>query len=201
MRLGKPLLAAAGAALLLGVLVGAASAGRLSTSSQSLRATFASLEFAGGFGTTRCPVTVEGSFHERTTAKTADRLVGYITRAVLGACAVGQATVLAETLPWHVRYSSFSGALPNITAIQASIVGVATRVREVGGVTCLARTSAEEPATMRFNREATGVITSAVLGGSVRTGEECLGVRGAFTATSSTLTVVNNTTRISVSLI
>jgi len=201
-RLGKPLLAVVGAAVLLGALVGAATAGRLSTSSQTLRATFASLEFAGAFGTTRCPVTVDGSFHSRTTSKVASSLVGQITRAVIGTCARGSATVLTETLPWHVRYASFSGTLPNISSIQATIVGVASRIREeVGGVACLSRTTVEEPATMRFNREAGGTVTSAVLGGTVRAGAECLEVSASFIGTSNSLTVLNNTTRITITLI
>jgi hypothetical protein len=200
-RLGKLLLTIAGATVLLGVLVGAASAGRLSTSSQTLRASFASLEFAGAFGTTRCAVTVEGSFHERTTTKVVDKLVGYITSVTLGACATGSATVLTETLPWHVRYSGFSGTLPNITATQATIVGVATRIRETGGVGCLARTTVEEPATMRFTREASGAITAATLGGSVRSGAECFGAVATFAGVSNSVTVANNSNRISVTLI
>lgn len=155
-----------------------------------------SLEFAGVFGTARCAVTVEGSFHDRTTTKVADRLVGYITRVTLGECPTGSATVLTETLPWHVRYAASPAP-----ATQATIVGVATRIRETGGVGCLARTTAEQPATMRFTREASGAITAATLGGAVTTGAECFGVTGTFTGVSNTVTVANNSNRITVSLI
>lgn len=201
MKLGKTLLALAGATLLLGALVGIASAGRLSTSNQSLRATFAPLEFSGGFGTTRCPVTLEGSFHQRTTSKVAGSLVGYITSAAAGACSTGSVTVLTETLPWHIRYASFTGTLPNITAIRATVTGTAFRIREVGGVTCLARSTEAEPVTILFNREASGAITSATAGGVIAAGAECLGIRGTMAGTSNSLTVANSATRITVTLI
>jgi hypothetical protein len=200
-RIGKLLLACAGATVVLGALVGVASAGNLSTSSQTLRATFATLEFSGGFGTTRCPVTLEGSFHARTTSKVAGRLVGYLTRAAIGACATGTATVLTETLPWHIQYASFTGTLPNITSVRANVVGVGFRIREVGGVTCLSRSSEAEPVTVAFNREAGGALTSATVGGSIRTGAECFALAGTFTGSSSAFTVLNSTTRITVTLI
>jgi hypothetical protein len=200
-KFGKMLLACAGATVLLGTLVSVASAGNFSTSSQTLRATFASLEFSGAFGTARCPVTLEGSFHERTTAKVVGRLVGYLTRAALGACTSGSATVLTETLPWHIRYSSFAGTLPNITRASANVTGVAFRIREVGGVTCLIRSTEGEPTTVAFNREAAGALTSATAGGTTRAGAECFGAAGTFVGTSTAFTVLNNTNRITLSLI
>jgi hypothetical protein len=200
-KLGKTLLVLAGATVLLGALVATASAGRLSTSSQELRATFAPLEFSGGFGTTRCPLTLEGSFHQRTTSKAAGSLVGYLTRATAGACSQGSVTVLTETLPWHIRYASFSGTLPNITSVTANIVGSAFRVREPGGVTCLARSTEAEPTSVTFNREASGALTTAVVSGAIRVGAECFGATGTIAGTSNSLTVASATTRITVTLI
>jgi hypothetical protein len=199
MRLGKALLTVAGASILLAALVGVASAGKLSTSSQTLRATFREVRFSGGFGSTTCPVTVEGSFHERTISKNSGALTGYITRAIIGTCATGTATILAETLPWHVRYNSFTGTLPNITSVVANIVGTAFQIHEpVFGITCLARATEGEPARITFNREAGGVLTTAVLSGSV--GTNC-GASGTFTGTSTSFTVLNSATRITVTLI
>jgi hypothetical protein len=150
MRHHKALTVSALAAVLLGALVGTASAGRLSLSSQTIRMTWASLTFSGGFGTVRCAVTMEGSFHSRTIAKTRESLIGYITNARIShPCSAGAAwahsgetnEVLGGTvsnrLPWHIRYASFTGTLPNITSMNVEVVGIAYLIREpVFGVLC-----------------------------------------------------------------
>jgi hypothetical protein len=197
-RLGKTILAVAGATVLLAALVSGASAGRLSTSSQQLKATFVRLDFTGGFGTIECEITVEGSFHQRTIVKTAGTLTGFITRAALRSpCRRGEATLLTETLPWHIQYSGFAGTLPSITSIRASIVGVAFRIREPSfGVTCLARSTAEAPGTATFNREAGGVLTSMTVGGAI----PCSSFSGSFSGTSSSFDNGSGT-RITVTLI
>ena len=81
MKLSKLLLATIGAAVLLGALVGSASAGRFSTSSQTWRAAFRTVTFRGGFGDMKCSVTLEGSLHTRTIAKTAGLLIASMTRS------------------------------------------------------------------------------------------------------------------------
>lgn len=195
MRVGKTLFAMAAATVLLGALVGVASARNLSASSQTLRATFARINFSGGFGTTECSLTFEGSFHARTIAKVAGTLSGFVTRAVLGACARGVGTVLTETLPWHVRYRSFTGTLPNISTIIADINGVGFQIREpTFGVTCLASGGL----VITFNREAGGVVTTADASGRLPT--SC-GAEGTVTGRTSSFTVLNSTTRISITLI
>ncbi len=189
MKLYKLLLAVVGASVLFGALATSASATRLSSSNQRLRATFASAEFGGLFGTTRCALTLEGTLHTRTIAKTAGLLIGYITAARLGACSAGTATLLTETLPWHTQYASFTGALPEISAVTTNVVGSAFRVRETGGITCLVRTTAGEPARGIYNRNvATRTLTSATLGGAIRTGAECFGASGTLAGTSNSLT-------------
>lgn len=199
MKAGKTLFALAVTTVFLGAHVGVASAGRLSSSSQTLRATFARLEFTGGFGTASCPVTIEGSFHSRSIAKIAGSLTGHITRSVVGACNAGAVTVLTETLPWHTQYSSFSGTLPNITNIRANIIGVAFSIREPAfGITCLARSEARQPSTLTLNREGGGAITTVTAGGTV--GTNC-GASGSLSGTSSSITVLNSATRITVTLI
>jgi hypothetical protein len=131
MKLSKLLLAVVGATVLLGALVSSASAGRLSNSSTTLRATWARMDFTGGFGTVECEVTLEGSLHSRTIAKVARALIGNITAAsVSSPCRRGGATILRETLPWHVTYNSFAGTLPNITNILTDVVGASFRIRE-----------------------------------------------------------------------
>lgn len=198
MKLFKLLLAVAGATVLLGALVSTASATRLRSTSPTLRANFPRVNFTGGFGTTECAVTLEGSLHSTTIVKTRGLLIGYITRAVIGGthCIRGSATVLNASLPWHVRYDSFSGTLPNITALNTTVSGAQFNVKEpVFGVECLASGGT---ATGTYNREAGGVLTSAVIGGESPT--SC-GINGGLSGTSNSLTVLNSTTRITVTLI
>jgi hypothetical protein len=197
---GKTLLAIVGATILLGALVGAASARNFSVSNTNLRATFRSVEYGGGFGTARCDVTIEGSFHARAIPKVLRSLTGYITRAIIQKpCAVGDATMLTATLPWHVTYAGFTGTLPNITAGLANVSGAAFQVIEpVFGFACLSRSTAESPETITFNREAGGALTTATAGGTIPT--SC-GLSGRISGTSSTFTLLGATSRLTVTLI
>ncbi|HEX7291737.1 MAG TPA: hypothetical protein VF250_11490 [Conexibacter sp.] len=202
MRLCKLLLAAASATVCLGAFVGIASARTFMTSSQTYRATYREVEIAGLFGVTVCELVTEGSFHSRNIAKTAGSLIGYITRATLGACAAGTATIQQLTLPWHVRYLAFTGTLPNIISIRANIIEVGARAREPGGIECLARSSAAQPITATFTRTlATGEIRSADLAGTINTGPECGGAPVTLSAFSTSVTVLNAATKITVTLI
>ncbi|HEX7289663.1 MAG TPA: hypothetical protein VF250_00935 [Conexibacter sp.] len=185
MRVGRTLLAIVGATVLFGALATAASARNLSTSNQQIRAQWREVRFSGLFGTATCQITVEGSFHERTTAKVVGRLVGYIFRVRLGPCASGTATILTETLPWHVTYAEFSGTLPNITAINAKATNVSFTVRTPEGFNCLARSTAEAPVIGNFIRDiATGAITGSNVGGGGGGGGEGIptscGLNGSF---------------------
>jgi len=199
MRSVTLLLATAGAAALLGALVAGASATRLSSSSQNFRSTFSSFSYSGGFGTVRCPLTLEGSFHSRSIVKAAETLIGYITRYIVGACAMGSATVLSATLPWSVGYLSFSGTLPNITAISTGVAGASVQIREpVFGITCLMASTTGQPERMIFMREGGGALTRIHLGGRI---ESNCGIPGELEAESNSLTVVNSATRITVTLI
>jgi len=199
----RMLFALLGATILLGALVGAASARNFSVSNQSLRGTFSSVEIEGGaWGIVRCRITVEGSFHSRTAAKVLGTLMGYITRVALGPCATGTATALTETLPWHVKYSGFQGGLPQINSIIAHIIGSSWRVREAGGINCLGRSTASEPSIAIFHRStATHEITEAGISGRIRTGSECFGIAGTFHSDSGSVTLLGSTTRITLSLI
>ncbi|HEX4805441.1 MAG TPA: hypothetical protein VFU94_06035 [Conexibacter sp.] len=90
------------------------------------------------FGPITCSVTMEGSFHERTFAKTAEALIGAITRAIAAhpcegggeewAIHNGTETVLrgipATSLPWPIRYVSFTGTLPLITTVTVNLTGI-----------------------------------------------------------------------------
>jgi len=170
MQLSKLFLAVAGATVLLGGLAASSSAGRLEKSSQNSRATFARLNFAGGFGTVECEVVIEGTFHTRTSAKVVGALTGYLTAATVARCARGGATINNASLPWHRRYRSFTGTLPNIAAIVDGITGVEWSIREpTFGITCTVR--AAESSVIGTYALSAGVVTSAEVSGENRCGE------------------------------
>jgi hypothetical protein len=195
MKLYKLLFAVVGATVLLGALVSTASANRLRNSATTTRATFASAEFSGGFGTTRCSLTLEGSLHSATITKTPEALIGYITRASVGPCPSGSATVNTSSLPWHVRYESFTGTLPNITTFKTKVFGAEWSIRETFGITCTVSRTAEN--TTGTYALTSGVITRVDLGGSILT--SC-GTRGTLSGSGSVV-VPGTTTRITVTLI
>lgn len=122
--LSKLLLAAFAATLCMGLVVGTASANKISVTSRTFRMTWSALRFEEeeervAIGT--CPMTLEGSFHSSTIAKVAESVIGFVTRAGLGPCTgemAEESGITGETLPWDVTYSSFSGTLPNITAVE-----------------------------------------------------------------------------------
>jgi len=197
----KLLLASVGATVLLGAFVASASADAFESTSQRIRGVFTAVEFHLPSATARCALTIEGTLHSRSVSKTA-RLLGYITRADLGACATGAATVLTSTLPWHVKYAGFSGVLPEISSIITRVIGASLRVKESGGIECLVRSSEVEPVTTNFHRNtATRVLETAEIRGTIRTGIECLGIAGSFRSDRGVVSVSNAVTRITVTLI
>jgi hypothetical protein len=199
MKFFRLFLAAAGATVLLGTLVSTASAGRLSISNQNIRSTWSTVTFSGGFGSPRCHLTLEGSLHARTMIKSLGTLMGYITSAIVSACQNGSATILRETLPWHVRYSGFEPALPNIEDLIVHVIGAAWRVRETFGLTCLTTTTATEPGVGTFRREAGGALTETEISGETECGG---GVRGILESVQGTVSLLGTpSTRITVTLI
>jgi len=206
MKRVKLLLAAAGTTMLLGALVSSASARNLSTSNQNIRTTWSSVHFEGPFGGfADCHLTLEGSLHSRTTSKVAGSLVGYITKAILGRCEVGTATVLQERLPWHVRYSGFEGALPNIRSFIIHVIGVSFRIRTPEAVTCHFVSTAAEPGVGISHRStATHELTEVGIEGRIRSGAECLGATGRLSTApeSGAISLLGTSNvRISISLI
>jgi hypothetical protein len=150
----KLLLAALMAAVFMSLAVSAASARRFELSNQRYLAIWPLLTFeAPGTATIRCPVTLEGSFHSRTLSKVSGQLIGYVTSAkVRGAVNSdcnndGTARVNTETLPWHMRYLSFIGGLPNISGITIQLVGADFNVKpnNIFLPNCRVRTTAREP--------------------------------------------------------
>jgi hypothetical protein len=186
----KLVFAALTAALIFGAAV-SASANRLANSSSTFRTTFATLEFsAAGFFNIRCPLTLEGRYHSRTISKVNEALIGYVTSAFIRneACTGGHFTILAGSLPWHVRYASFTGTLPNITTITQHIIGTALTIN--AGFTCTSTTTASSPGIATITREPGGIVTGVTAGGTVPTvGSFCpstMSLGGAGVSTDQT---------------
>ncbi len=205
----RPLLAIAGATVLLAALVSAASANHISSSSRTIRATWRTMEFIPPVGeTVRCPVTLEGSLHSSTIAKVVGALIGYITRAsiISSGCAGGHATILTSTLPWHVRYRGFAGTLPNITRIETGVIGSSFLVEGTFGIECLYVSSASEPTIGNYVvNSSTHAITGAEVSGEINSTTGCgiFGehIRGKLAGTSATISQLGSTAGITVTLI
>jgi len=198
------------ATLLMGLAVSSATAGRLSLSNQRFRAVWSPLRFFGEGGIEaeiRCPVTLEGSFHSATIQKVLRSLIGYVTRAISGAgraCASGSATVLAETLPWHITYEGFSGTLPRITRIRLLLRRVAFIVEPGLSIRCLYRENGTAQAAGEAIVEAGGAITGLEADRTIRlplfSGGGFCPTEGGFEGTG-TVTLQGAATRITVRLI
>jgi hypothetical protein len=106
-----------------------------------------------------CKVTLEGSLHAHTISKVRGTLIGYIMRAI--SSYEGFTCVAAflngeggrpNTLPWHIRYNSFSGTLPTITSVHLEIRGLAFRYEPLGS-RCLYVAEGTSPAFATLDRE------------------------------------------------
>jgi hypothetical protein len=164
MRTGKLTLAAVTATMLVAIAVSNASARNLSTNERFFRIAWASFELNDlVFGVSlRCPMTMEGSFHNATIAKVLGSLIGNVTRAVVknASCTGGHLTVLTERLPWGISYQGFTGRLPAIETLKILLIRPAFRIEATGGpfiFNCLT-----EPA--RIN----GIIRGALVGGNFK---------------------------------
>lgn len=166
MKASKLMIAALAAAITLGVVVNGASANRMAGSENHFRVVWGllTLEAGIGFFNVKCPVTVEGSFHSKTISKVAESLMGYVTRVSVNnaGCTSGHATVLTATLPWHLRYTSFSGTLPTITTISGKGF-LGSGLIEAAGFNCLY----EGTGAGIINRESGGVVRTVTPSGSV----------------------------------
>jgi hypothetical protein len=196
----RALFLAVGAAAALGLFTAGASARNLSLSSQTFRAGWREVSFEASFGRTTCQVTLEGSMHSRTLPKITGLLVGYVTSARLGPCPMGSATILRETLPWHVQYQSFSGTLPNITNMSLNVINVSIAVKETFGITCLGRSTLFNEMLFALAVHI-GIVTGAFWGGTIPSGPECFNQTITLSSGEGRTTVLNGTAAISIRLI
>jgi hypothetical protein len=205
------------AATALAAAVTTASANNISVTNQNIRATWSSLEFSGGGLTVRCPVTMEGRFHEVTIRKVRGSLAGAITRAFIKRpCTGGSAWAhsgepnevlggtFASTLPWHFTYEGFEGRLPAISSFIQLLTRMTYTIRAtVFGITLLCDylTSETRNARGRIAVGAGGDTTTIVASSdsiSSTSGGAC--PAGTFSGNGNVM-LLGNTTHISVRLI
>jgi hypothetical protein len=204
----KLLLAAASAAVVLAALVSTTSANRFALRERTFRATWSSIALVSGlFGTVKCLLTIEGSFHSRTVSKIAESLAGYVTRSTIAEtqCTGGHARILGELLPWHIRYNGFSGVLPQITSIEVRIVGSHFLV-ESANVFCLYASTAASPIKDIINRNtmtnaATSIRVNEPSGIPLSSGNSLCPRPATLQGTSNTLTILGSTEEITVILV
>jgi hypothetical protein len=197
----KLLLVALTAALALGALVGTTSATRFSTRvQQSVRATWSSFIFNTALGSITCAVTLEGSFHSRTFSKVAEALIGYVTNAQLNTCN-GTASFLTEGLPWLVRYESFEGTLPGITALKVRVVMMRWQVVQAG-LTCQYQSSPTSPVRAIIHTgSVSGRMENIQLNESAVIGTTGMCGNGFLRGTSGIVTILGGTTEQSITLV
>jgi hypothetical protein len=213
----KLILAGLTASLLMGLAVSSATAGRLSVSNTKFRVTWAALKFDGleFESPVICPVTFEGSFHSATIRKTRGALIGAVTRAIVNGaeppCEGGRATILQESLPWHVTYESFGGTLPRIREVTLLLRRYEFRVEifiGFGNIACLyldQNRPEENLAGSLTVNETTGQITTLtpLLGryAGWRSGSSLCPRRGSLEGEGQVFLLGSSTTRITVTLI
>jgi hypothetical protein len=211
------------AAFLLSSAISTASARTFSTTENSVRATWSTLEFVTPFATIRCRVTLEGSFHSRTIPKVFKALIGAITRAIVAhPCTGGEAWAdngiereplgtAPNKLPYHITYESFAGNLPNISSVDILVSRFSFVVdATVLGLTCVGRygTPTDNVTAVAVRDPATGGITeiAPVTGRNLGTLVEELGPNRVCPRTGNfvgrgTLANLTNGARITITLI
>jgi hypothetical protein len=186
-----------------------ASANRLSVSSTTLRAVWPEWTVTARWGETVlfqsvCALTLHATLHTASFAKVSGSLLARADPATLApTCRTGSPILLTERLPWHLRYASFSGTLPNMSSVAFDIVGVSFLWREPLGARCLYGGTEASPARFSATLERGGVTsvrwdeTRPVPGG----GEGGLCPSTVTYSGSGTMMTINSTTRITVTLI
>lgn len=166
-RTAKVLTCALIAATVLATAVGTAGARRLGASEIFFLNHYRATSFTGGGFTVVCAVSLEGSWHSRTIEKVARSLVGYVTevRVKRPCISGGEGWAMTaqegrtETLPWHILYERFIGALPNITGIEYTGDNAQYLVN-AAGVNCLYAATSASPTKGIVNREEGGKATA-----------------------------------------
>jgi hypothetical protein len=154
-------------AFALAAAVGTANARRLALSENHILSHYRELKFEGGAGiNVTCAMSLEGSFHSRTIEKIVNSLIGYLTEVrIKRPCTGGEAWAVTaqegrpESLPWHLLYERFIGALPTITGIELTLDNAAFLVSVPGLCECQYKATTASPMRGIANREAGGRLT------------------------------------------
>jgi hypothetical protein len=214
----RPMLVALVAALALAAAVGTASAARLEISNQAIRTVWREVRATALGLEITCPVTVEGSFHSRTISKIRNALVGYITRAIgnhpcrgsgeiyiLNATEILEVTATTNSLPWHIRYDSFTGTLPNIRSVRLQFVGASSLVEIRGfGLKCLYLSTVESPLLATAGLGEEGTITEVNFERAtipVKAGQSPLCAASATIEGTGQLTLLGNENAVTIRLV
>ena len=91
-----------------------------------------------------CNMTLLGGYSNNTIAKSTTTNQGVIRHGELEGCVGGTATIRTETMPWNLRYRSFTGTLPRIRSITRGLIG-AIFLMTAGGLTCEFGTEVNHP--------------------------------------------------------
>lgn len=199
MRFAKTLGALALATVVLGALVGTASANSLSISAQNIRTTWTRVDLLSSNGLRiSCALTLEGSLHSATISKVNGALIGYITRGSVANCTGGTARLNTETLPWHESYNNFTGTLPNIAGITTISTGSAFETNVLGFGQC--RWSGGS--TNGSYGISGGRVTEVSINGTgYRPSSSLCGTSGTLSSSAGIETVLGTTTSVTVTLI
>jgi len=216
-------LAALLAASVMATAVGIASARNLSVSNQNFRIVWTPLEFNAPEGTrVRCNVTMDGTFHTRTIAKVANALLGYVTRAIVeqpscresvfntavraipwNGTETSLGATIANSLPWHVTYLTFTGTLPNISGVGLLLHRVRFTL-EIPLTSCLASYGRDDTRLTGTVNLSSGVATTLTPGTNRAPRFQLIRgtcpPEGSFSGPGA-ITLFNNTSRITVTLI
>jgi hypothetical protein len=137
-RSTRALLAALSVAAMLSVAAGTATASRLqiTNNERGFRITWPDWTVAAGGIEVECAVTLEGTFVVRSFAKPAFESFpfGVVTRKTVSSCSGGSFAFLSDL--YRLRYMSFEGTLPNITALGLGISNIEFSIED-GRSTCL----------------------------------------------------------------
>jgi hypothetical protein len=166
-------LAAAIACACLASAISSASAGRLNFSERRIAVTWSNppgeeMRFSAETFAIECAVALRASLSANVVAKTAGAQIGEVRGIAAAGCAGGTVITLngvegPATLPWPIRYDSFSGTLPAITGIRVRIVnaGFLATFGVNNENRCLYRSTEAEPLYVIMERNVTsGVVTA-----------------------------------------
>jgi hypothetical protein len=143
-------------------------------------------------------------------AKTSAAQIGYILRARTSACSVGTSVFLSvedgqtSTLPWPIRYDSFTGTLPAIATVRWHLVGFSYRiVKELEF--CLYTSTTTRPALLDVTREERGALTIGRFFGTeaipLVTGNIGICEQSGLLGAGGAVTLQGSATRVTLSLI